>query len=147
MLQQYNYSRIQQYNYSRIQQYNYSRIFTAVELLTYCYQQDDSRAHELLTYELRNWSKQTCLSLAAAVNHRSFIAQPCCQILLADLWLGGLRTRKNTNIKPCCQILLADLWLGGLRTRKNTNIKPCCQILLADLWLGGLRTRKNTNIK
>lgn len=80
-----------------------------MELLTFCYQQDDDRAHQLLTYELRNWSKQTCLSLAVAVNHRSFIAQPCCQILLADLWLGGLRTRKNTNIKVK---FLSELWQG-----------------------------------
>ena len=67
--------------------------------MVYCYQQDDDRTHQLLTYELRNWSKQTCLSLAVAVNHRGLLSHPCCQILLADLWLGGLRTRKNTNVK------------------------------------------------
>ena len=76
--------------------------FAAVELLAYCYSQDEELTHQLLTYELRNWSKQTCLSLAVTVNHRSFIAHPCCQILLADLWLGGLRTRRNTNLKVMC---------------------------------------------
>lgn len=74
-------------------------IIAALELLDYCYQQDEDRANQLLTYELKNWSKKTCLALAVAVNHRAFLAHPCCQILLADLWLGGLRTRKNTNIK------------------------------------------------
>lgn len=52
-----------------------------------------------MTCELQNWSGQTCLSLAVAANHRALLAHPCSQIILADLWMGGLRTRKNTNIK------------------------------------------------
>lgn len=76
-----------------------SLVFSALQVMDYCYRQDDDRAQQLLTYELRNWSKQTCLSLAVADNHRALLSHTCCQILLADLWLGGLRTRKNTNIK------------------------------------------------
>ncbi|KAL1512762.1 hypothetical protein ABEB36_002294 [Hypothenemus hampei] len=71
----------------------------ALEVLDYCYRQDDDQTQQLLTCELQNWSGQTCLSLAVAANHRALLAHPCSQIILADLWMGGLRTRKNTNIK------------------------------------------------
>lgn len=72
---------------------------TALELLDYCYRQDDDQTQQLLTSELQNWSGQTCLSLAVTANHRPLLAHPCSQIILADLWMGGLRTRKNTNLK------------------------------------------------
>lgn len=71
----------------------------ALELLDYCYREDDDQTQQLLTCELQNWSGQTCLSLAVAANHRALLSHPCSQIILADLWMGGLRTRKNTNIK------------------------------------------------
>lgn len=74
-------------------------LFSALELLDFCYRQDDDQAQQLLTCELQNWSGQTCLSLAVAANHRALLAHPCSQIILADLWMGGLRTRKNTNLK------------------------------------------------
>lgn len=80
---------------------NYAKEFEtiALELLDYSYRQDDDQTQQLLTCELQNWSGQTCLSLAVAANHRQLLAHPCSQIILADLWMGGLRTRKNTNIK------------------------------------------------
>ncbi|XP_044737220.1 transient receptor potential cation channel trpm isoform X2 [Chrysoperla carnea] len=80
---------------------NYGKEFDsiALELLDFCYRQDDDQTQQLLTCELQNWSGQTCLSLAVAANHRALLAHPCSQIILADLWMGGLRTRKNTNIK------------------------------------------------
>ncbi|XP_042218269.1 transient receptor potential cation channel trpm-like [Homarus americanus] len=97
----------------------------ALEVLDYCYQQDDDRTHQLLTYELRNWSKQTCLSLAVAVNHRALLSHTCCQILLADLWLGGLRTRKNTNIKVMLSLLVPPLILVlGFRSREELKTMP-----------------------
>ncbi|XP_066967422.1 transient receptor potential cation channel trpm isoform X5 [Macrobrachium rosenbergii] len=97
----------------------------ALEVLDYCYRQDDDRAHQLLTYELKNWSKQTCLSLAVAVNHRALLSHPCCQILLADLWLGGLRTRKNTNIKVMLSLLFPPLILVlGFRSREELKTMP-----------------------
>ncbi|XP_044264346.1 transient receptor potential cation channel trpm isoform X10 [Tribolium madens] len=71
----------------------------ALEVLDFCYRQDDDQTQQLLTCELQNWSGQTCLSLAVAANHRALLAHPCSQIILADLWMGGLRTRKNTNLK------------------------------------------------
>lgn len=77
----------------------YLNFVTALELLDFCYRQHDDQTQQLLTCELQNWSGQTCLSLAVAANHRALLAHPCSQIILADLWMGGLRTRKNTNLK------------------------------------------------
>ncbi|KAK4009060.1 hypothetical protein OUZ56_014200 [Daphnia magna] len=71
----------------------------ALELLDYCYRQDDDLAQQLLTCELSNWSRQTCLRLAFACHHRELLAHPCAQLILGDLWLGGLRTRRSTNLK------------------------------------------------
>lgn len=70
-----------------------------IKLLDFCYRCDADRAQRLLTCELHSWSNQSCLSLAVAANHRALLAHPCSQVILADLWMGGLRTRKNTNLK------------------------------------------------
>ena len=71
----------------------------ALELLDYCYRQDGDLAQQLLTCELHNWSRQTCLRLAFASNHRTLLAHPCSQLIIGDLWMGGLRTRRSTNLK------------------------------------------------
>ncbi|KOB77893.1 Uncharacterized protein OBRU01_03309 [Operophtera brumata] len=85
--------------------YPFNELLVTLELLDYCYRQDDDQAQQLLTCELQNWSGQTCLSLAVTANHRALLAHPCSQIILADLWMGGLRTRKNTNLKVILSLL------------------------------------------
>lgn len=86
----------------------YAKEFEAkgIKLLDFCYRQDGERAQRLLTCELQSWSSQSCLSLAVAANHRPLLAHSCSQVILADLWMGGLRTRKNTNLK-------VSLWKSG----------------------------------
>lgn len=79
-----------------------------IRLLEFCYRQDADRAQRLLTCELQSWSSQSCLSLAVAANHRPLLAHSCSQVILADLWMGGLRTRKNTNLK-----VVVDTFLKG----------------------------------
>nr|QHX41567.1 transient receptor potential cation channel subfamily M member 3-like [Octopus vulgaris] len=78
----------------------------ALELLEHCYKVDDDYTQQLLTYELKNFSDQTCLSLAVAANHREFVAHTCCQMLLNDMWMGGLRMRKNTALRVILGIFL-----------------------------------------
>ena len=63
----------------------------------------------LLTYELSNWSDQTCLSLAVSAAHRAFIADTSCQILLTEMWMGGLRTRRYANLKVCLPLIKASV--------------------------------------
>ena len=43
--------------------------------------QDDDLTQQLLIYELKEWSNQTCLSLAITANHKEFVAHPCCQVI------------------------------------------------------------------
>lgn len=88
-------------------------------MLDYCYRQDDDQTQQLLTCELQNWSGQTCLSLAVAANHRALLAHPCSQIILADLWMGGLRTRKNTNIKVCSQHFMLHISIFHFKNLKK----------------------------
>ncbi|GFV05715.1 transient receptor potential cation channel subfamily M member 1 [Trichonephila clavipes] len=71
----------------------------ALDLLDYCYRSDVHISLQLLTYELQNWSKHTCLGIAVAAKHSAFLAHTASQMLVADLWMGGLRTRKHTNLK------------------------------------------------
>ncbi len=71
----------------------------ALDLLEHSYKTDDDLTQQLLTYELQNWSDQTCLSLAVSACHREFVAHTCCQILLTEMWMGGLRMRKYTSLK------------------------------------------------
>lgn len=54
---------------------------------------------KMMTAELPNWGHQTCLSLAVIANNKRLLAHPCCQVLLAELWHGGLRFRSQSNIK------------------------------------------------
>ncbi|XP_011879175.1 PREDICTED: transient receptor potential cation channel trpm isoform X3 [Vollenhovia emeryi] len=100
----------------------------ALELLDYCYRQDDDQTQQLLTSELQNWSGQTCLSLAVTANHRPLLAHPCSQIILADLWMGGLRTRKNTNLKVVLG-LFCPLYITRLefKTREELQLMPQTQ--------------------
>ncbi|RZF33234.1 hypothetical protein LSTR_LSTR012995 [Laodelphax striatellus] len=106
---------------------NYGKEFEniALELLDFCYRQDDDQTQQLLTCELQNWSGQTCLSLAVAANHRPLLAHPCSQIILADLWMGGLRTRKNTNLKVVlglfCPVYIAKL---EFKSKEELQLMP-----------------------
>ncbi|XP_015190777.1 PREDICTED: transient receptor potential cation channel trpm isoform X4 [Polistes dominula] len=100
----------------------------ALELLDYCYRQDDDQTQQLLTSELQNWSGQTCLSLAVTANHRPLLAHPCSQIILADLWMGGLRTRKNTNLKVVLGLLF-PVYISRLefKSREELQLMPQTQ--------------------
>ncbi len=61
----------------------------SMDVLEHCYNHDDDLTLQVLTYELRNWGEQTCLSLAVIANNKEFLSHACCQILLMDLWHGG----------------------------------------------------------
>uniref|UniRef100_A0A8D8RTN9 Transient receptor potential cation channel trpm n=1 Tax=Cacopsylla melanoneura TaxID=428564 RepID=A0A8D8RTN9_9HEMI len=103
---------------------SYGKVFEdiALELLDFCYRQDDDQTQQLLTCELQNWSGQTCLSLAVAANHRPLLAHPCSQIILADLWMGGLRTRKHTNVKVIMG-LLCPFYIARLEFKSKEELQ------------------------
>ena len=71
----------------------------ALDLFDYCYRQDAEMSKQILTKKLTQWSRQNCLRLAFACGHRDLLAHPCSQWILSDMWMGGLRTRRSTNLK------------------------------------------------
>ncbi|KAK6015234.1 hypothetical protein OSTOST_19343, partial [Ostertagia ostertagi] len=78
-----------------------------------------------LTYELTNWGNETCLSLAALNNNRQFLAHPCCQLLLSDLWQGGLHMRNNANLKVLGSLLMpAMIFMMEYKTKEELMLQP-----------------------
>ncbi|RUS83212.1 hypothetical protein EGW08_009023 [Elysia chlorotica] len=97
----------------------------SLELLEHCYKIDDDYTQQLLTYELKNFSEQTCLGLAVIANHRPFIAHTCCQVLLNDLWIGGLRMRKNTSLKVILGIVFPPYILAlDFKSKEELQLMP-----------------------
>ncbi|XP_077512947.1 transient receptor potential cation channel, subfamily M [Amblyomma americanum] len=97
----------------------------ALDLLDYCYRQDENTTLQMLTHELQNWSKQTCLGLAVAANHSGFLAHTANQMLLAELWMGALRTRKNVSLKVILGLLFPPtiLWLE-FKSKEELQLMP-----------------------
>ncbi|XP_040198533.1 transient receptor potential cation channel subfamily M member 7-like isoform X2 [Rana temporaria] len=86
----------------------YSKEFgdLAVELLHKAYQSNEIKTMKILTYELRNWSKSTCLKLAVSGKLQSFVSHECTQKLLTEIWMGRLNLRKNSWLKVILGIFL-----------------------------------------
>ncbi|KAL5005502.1 hypothetical protein ScPMuIL_018958 [Solemya velum] len=97
----------------------------SIDLLEHCYKSDDDYTQQLLTYELKNFSEQTCLSLAVTANHREFIAHSCCQILLNDMWMGGLRMRKSTSLKVILGIFMPPYIMAlEFKSKEELQLMP-----------------------
>ncbi|KAJ8028997.1 Transient receptor potential cation channel subfamily M member 3 [Holothuria leucospilota] len=97
----------------------------ALKLLDQCYKEDDDVTLQLLTVKLDNWSDQTCLSLAAAAEHLDFMAHPCCQVLLSDLWMGGLQIRKYINLKVILALVIPPaILLLSFKSKEELLLMP-----------------------
>ncbi|XP_038077470.1 transient receptor potential cation channel subfamily M member 1-like [Patiria miniata] len=98
----------------------------SVELLDHCYRVDDDITIQLITVQLDNWSKHTSLSLAAAGQHRDFLAHPCCQRLMSDLWLGGMVTTKYINLRVILALLcpLAIFGVVSFKSKEELQLMP-----------------------
>ncbi|CEF69851.1 Transient receptor potential cation channel subfamily M member 1 [Strongyloides ratti] len=97
----------------------------ALDLLDCCYRQDDDKTLHLLTYELKYWGNETNISLAVMGNNKQFLAHPCCQMLLADLWHGGMRIRSNSNLKVIMGILFfPSIFALEYKTKEELMLQP-----------------------
>lgn len=74
-------------------------------LLDKCYKEDDELTSQLLTYDLVNWSHWTCLTLAVGANLKDFLSHAACQLLISDLWMGGMKIRKYVTYKVITALL------------------------------------------
>lgn len=77
----------------------------AVGLLDKCYKEEDELASQLLTYDLVDWSHWTCLTLAVSANLKDFLSHAACQLLINDLWMGGMKIRKHVIFKVIAALL------------------------------------------
>ncbi|VDM58226.1 unnamed protein product [Angiostrongylus costaricensis] len=85
----------------QLREYCESSCSESLQLLDFCYREDNSQTLKLLTAQLPHWGYQNCLSLAVMVNHKRFLAHPCCQRLLAELWHGSLRSTTYDTVGKC----------------------------------------------
>ena len=77
----------------------------ACGLLDKCYKENDDLTSQLLTYDLVNWSHWTCLTLAVSANLKDFLSHAACQLLISDLWMGGMKIRKYVIYKIITALL------------------------------------------
>ncbi|ESO08111.1 hypothetical protein HELRODRAFT_169845 [Helobdella robusta] len=113
---------------NEIRRYHSQFFDMATELLDHCYKTNEELSQLLLTYELSNWSNETCLSLAVAGSNKSFIAHTCCQLLLTQMWMGGLRTRKYPSLKVIFGILcFPSILFFSYRSREELEMMPQTQ--------------------
>ncbi|RCN25943.1 hypothetical protein ANCCAN_28341 [Ancylostoma caninum] len=93
----------------------------SLQLLDFCYREDNMQTLKLLTAQLPHWGHQNCLSLAVMANHKPFLAHPCCQRLLAELWHGSLRVRSPHLPAGCTGVGLQ----GTMRFGRYTGFRTC----------------------
>ncbi|CAJ0574106.1 unnamed protein product, partial [Mesorhabditis spiculigera] len=94
-------------------------------LLEHCHQTDAELTVSLLTAEMPRWGHHTVLSLAVLANNKAFLAHQCCQLLLAELWHGGIRLRSRSNIRVLFGLLCppAALTLAYRIKRDEANLQ------------------------
>ncbi|XP_033115311.1 transient receptor potential cation channel subfamily M member 3-like [Anneissia japonica] len=68
------------------------------DMLQVCFEENREYTRQLILVELKNWSNETIMSLAAAVNHNKLIGHPCVQALLTDQWIGKLQMISNRQV-------------------------------------------------
>uniref|UniRef100_A0A914CYL5 TRPM-like domain-containing protein n=1 Tax=Acrobeloides nanus TaxID=290746 RepID=A0A914CYL5_9BILA len=110
---------------AELREYSEQFYTRSLELLDHCHKHDDDNTLQLLTYELSNWGYETCLSLAVISNNKEFLAHPCSQILLSDLWHGGLRIRRHTNIKVIVGLLFPPyIFYLDFKSKEELMLQP-----------------------
>jgi transient receptor potential cation channel subfamily M protein 3 len=100
----------------------------ATGLLDRCYKEDDDITNQLLTYDLVNWSHWTCLNLAVAASLKDFLSHTSCQMLLSDLWMGGMKIRKYVTYKVITALLFPPaLFAIQFKSAKELQYMPQTQ--------------------
>ena len=98
-------------------------------------------------YNPKDWTGQTCLSLAYSIEHEEFLAHGICQALLTDIWTGKMKTSQESSLKVrlfgahisalCLQPLTLTLTLVNVKNNVNKtsnfkvsreNYEPCLQL-------------------
>ncbi|XP_054160848.1 transient receptor potential cation channel subfamily M member-like 2 [Oppia nitens] len=62
--------------------------------LDICYNEDITRANNVLNQSISDWGYKTAVDIAANAQLRQFLAHPCCQKFLTNTFLGNIRIRE-----------------------------------------------------
>ena len=97
-------------------------------LLDKCYKEEDQLTSQLLTYDLVYWSHWTCLTLAVSANLKDFLSHAACQLLINDLWMGGMKIRKHVIPKIIIALLFPPaLFAIQFKSAKELQYMPQTQ--------------------
>ncbi|RWS26931.1 protein ced-11-like protein [Leptotrombidium deliense] len=66
----------------------------AIGVLDDCFEQQVTRAFDVLSEESPDWNHKTAVDIAANARTRSFLAHPCCQKWITNTFLGDIRIRE-----------------------------------------------------
>lgn len=81
-----------------------------------------------MTYDLVNWSHWTCLNLAVCANLKDFLSHAACQLLISDLWMGGMKIRKNVTFKVITALVFPPaIFAIEFKTAKELQYMPQTQ--------------------
>ena len=67
--------------------------------LDQCFRTNEELTHQLLIYNPKGWSRETCLSLAYSFEHEEFLAHGICQALLTEIWAGKMKSSQESSLK------------------------------------------------
>ena len=70
-------------------------------ILTECYRENEIRAQSLINRELKNYGISSCIILSAQGESIRFMAHPCCQEFLTNIWLGKLSAKMSLARVSC----------------------------------------------
>lgn len=94
-------------------------------LLDNCYKEDPVFTNLLLTHDLAYWSHWTCLSLAVSANLKDFMSHPACQRLISEIWMGGMKDRKNSSYQVIMGLLFPPIISTiEFKTAKEFQLMP-----------------------
>ena len=119
-------------NIERIRENNIMFNAYACKVLADCYKMNSISATKMITKNLVHFPGKTCLTLAVEFKNYDFVAHPCVQTVLTDVWTGymsynKLQLQELTTLKGYLRILLGILFpflIGVLGFEFRNNEDP-----------------------
>ena len=92
----------------------------AIKILNECYSTKAKATEDMITRELTQFPRHTCLSLANCSSQEEFIAHSSVQQLLHDVWTGALKTREVSTFALLLAMFCPPLiWQFKFRNTKE----------------------------
>ncbi|KAL3837308.1 hypothetical protein ACJMK2_022674, partial [Sinanodonta woodiana] len=95
----------------------------ATQVLDRCHRSSEDIARVILTGDLLQWEKVSCILIAMKTNNETFISSTACQELFNDVWMGNL-TQENGILKLLICMFIPPLIPLCVKFKKNNDIEP-----------------------